>query len=111
MAARQTTPPMAIMASGDSQAQPQQSVQARPTLPKGQNGLEYTEPPLELPPSFRKFLHDVKTKDPTILDRRYQEFLEAEMSSSPVEEGGVVKLTRIYIPEWAEMSVNEYRSR
>jgi len=102
---------MAIMASGDPQAQlikPQQSVQARPTPPTGQNGLS-TEPPLELPPSFRKILHDVKTKDPTILDRRYQEL--AEKSSSPVEDGGVVKLTRIFIPEWAEMSVNARQSR
>jgi hypothetical protein len=95
MAARRTTPPMAIMESGDSQAQlirPQQSVEARPTLPTGQNGLN-TEPPLELPRSFRKIIHDVKTKDPTILDRRYREFFEAEKSSSPVSEGGIVKLS------------------
>lgn len=95
MAARQTTPPMAIMESGDPQAQlirPQQTVEApKPTLPTGQNGLN-TEPPLELPPSFRKILHDVKAKDPTIFDRWYRKFLEAEVSSSPVEEGGVVKL-------------------
>jgi hypothetical protein len=86
---------MAIMASGDPQAQlikPQQSVQARPTPPTGQNELT-SEPPLELPLSFRKILYDMKTKDPTILDRRYQELRAAEKSSSPVEEGGVVKLS------------------
>jgi len=53
------------------------------------------EPPLELPPTFRRIVNDIKIKDRALIEHRYQEFLEIESreASTPLQEGGQVKLS------------------
>ena len=52
------------------------------------------EAPLELPPTFRRIVNEIKIKDPALIEHRYREFVEIEnrQASTPVQGGGQVKL-------------------